>query len=70
MTLFPIGTILRLFRLARRGSRRALICLIAFIAGIACIAVGAVIGTTVGFITGAVLCVVGLAGSRPGISWL
>jgi hypothetical protein len=70
MTLFPIGTVIRLIRLARGGSRQALLCLVAFVAGIACIAVGAIFGTTIGLIVGAVLCAVGFAGSRPGISWL
>jgi hypothetical protein len=55
MTFFPLGTILRLFRLARRGSRRALLFLLAFLGGLALIVLGAIAGSTILAVIGAVL---------------
>jgi hypothetical protein len=70
MTFFPLGIILRMFRLARRGSRRALLFLLAFPGGVALIVLGAIVGSTVLAVVGAVLVVVGFAASRPGTNWL
>jgi peptidoglycan/LPS O-acetylase OafA/YrhL len=70
VTFFPLGTILRLFRLARRGSRRALLFLLAFLSGLALIVLGAIDGSTVLGVIGAVLVVIGFAASRPGTTWL
>jgi hypothetical protein len=70
MTLFPLGTILRLLRLARHGSRRALLFLLAFLGGFALIVLGATSGSTALAVIGTVLVLIGFAGSRPGTTWL
>ena len=70
MTLFPFGTLLRLFQSARRGSRRAAACLLVFALGVTLIVVGAIVTSTAAIVCGAALVAFGSAGSRPGATWL
>jgi uncharacterized membrane protein YjfL (UPF0719 family) len=65
MTLFPIGTLIRLIGLARNGSRLALLALTGFLIGLGVIVAAAIDHSTAGIVCGAVLFAAGCAGSRP-----
>jgi hypothetical protein len=65
MTFFPIGTFMRLLRLARTGSPGAFGALLAFGGGLGLLIGSAIAGYNVGIIVGGVLFAIGFAGSRP-----